>query len=433
MNWQEEYKSKRMTAEEAVRIVHGGDVVHIGTASSVACVLAETLYERRSELSDVTISSGQNLWKLPFYTEDGGPFSILTYFQGPAEREAMKRHKCRYTSLHLSAVDQWCGTYLKDGVAFLEVSPPDKYGYMCYGAYGVSMHEFVRRACSRVVVQVNRQAPYVYGRDNLIHVSQVDAIVEADHALAQVPDMPFDENIRTISEFIVDQIPDGATIQLGIGSLSGAVGFGLADKNDLGIHSEMMTNSMMHLMKQGVITNKRKNYCPGKAVVAFALGSEELYEFVDRNPDMYFGPYTYVNNPYQIAKNDNFISVNTAMSIDLFGQVAADNLGGVQQSAVGGQVDFVRGAQMSKGGKSFIALSSTIEKKDGVHSRIVAALSEGTAVTTSRQDVQYVVTERGCVNLKALTAADRARALIELADPRFREELSDEAKRLHLI
>lgn len=434
MNWQEEYWSKLQSAQKAVKIVCDGDVVHIGTASSVASVLGEALYERKDELHDVTISSAVNMWMLPFYTdEEGSPFKVLTYFEGPAEREAMRRNNCRYTSLHLSAVEEWCSMFLKGGVAFLEVSPPDKYGFMCYGAYGVSMHEFVRRSCSRVVVQVNRKVPYVYGMNNLIHVSQVDAIVEADHEIAQVEDLKHDDKTKAISQFIVDQIPDGATIQLGLGSLSGAIGFGLEGKNDLGIHSEMMTNSMMHLMKKGIITNKRKNFFPGKAVAAFALGTNELYEFVNHNPAMYFDCYSFVNNPYNIAKNDNFISVNSAMAIDLYGQVAADNLGGVQQSATGGQVDFVRGAQMSKGGKSFIALPSTIEKKGKIQSRIMSSLPEGTAVTTGRQDVQFVVTERGCINLKPLTAAERAMALIELAAPQFREQLTEDAKRLHIL
>lgn len=434
MDWKEEYQRKLCTAQEAVKIVEDGDVVHIGTASSVAKVLAEALYERRDELHDVTVSSGVVTSVLPIYTQEaGGPFSVLTYFAGPAEREAMKRNNCHCTSLHLSQLEHWRNDMWKGGVAFLEVSPPDRFGYMSYGAYGVSMHDAVRRSTSRVVVQVNRNAPYVYGTQNLIHVSQVDRIVEADAPLAVIPDLPVDETLKTISGFIVDQIPDGATIQLGLGGLSGAIGFGLEGKNDLGIHSEMLTNSMMYLMKRGVVNNRKKSFMPGKAVVGFALGSQELYEFVDHNPELYFGPYPFVNDPYVIGKNDNMISVNTAMSVDLFGQVAADSMAGRQQSAVGGQVDYVRGAQLSKGGKSFIALPSTLENKKGRSSRIVAAFPPATAVTTSRQDVQYVVTEYGCVNLKPLTMRDRAKALIDLAHPDFRTELTEQGKALGLL
>lgn len=433
MDWKKEYRSKLRTAEEAVKIVRDGDIVHIGTSSSVAYVLAKALYQRKNELRNVTISSAANFWMLPFYTDEpNDAFSVLTYFAGPAEREAMKRHNCRYTSLHLSRMDQWCQDILKGGVAFLEVSPPDEHGCMSYGAH-VAMHDDVRRAVSRVVVQVNRNVPYVYGMRNVIHVSQVDCIVERDAPLAVVPDMPADETMKKISRFIVEHIADGATIQLGVGGLSSAIGYGLTEKNELGIHSELFTDSMKHLMELGVVTNRRKNFMPDKAVVGFMLGTKELYEFADRNPGLFFAPYTFVNDPKVIARNDGLISVNTAMSVDLFGQVAADNMCGRQQSAVGGQVDFVRGAQMSKGGKSFIALSSTIENKNGRSSRIVAAFPPGTPVTTSRQDVQYVVTEYGCVNLKPLTMADRARALIRLAHPDYRDELTEQAKALKLL
>ncbi|MBQ8054283.1 MAG: acetyl-CoA hydrolase [Lachnospiraceae bacterium] len=433
MDWKEEYRKKIRTADEAVKIVKDGDIVHIGTASCIAYELAEALYRRKKELHGVRISSAVNLKLLPFYTDEkNDSFSVFTYFAGPAEREALQHGNCRYSSLHLSRVDQWCRDFLSGGVAFLEVSPPDENGCMSYGTY-TAMHDDVRAACSRVVLQVNQNAPYVYGRKNLIHVSQADYIVEADSPLAVVPDAPVDETLKKISSYIVEQIPDGATIQLGLGGLSGAVGYGLENKNDLGVHSEMLTNSMMKLMQKGVINNRKKNFNPGRAVVGFALGSPELYAFADHNPNLMFTPFTYVNDPAMIAQNDHFISVNTAMSIDLFGQVAADNIGGRQISAIGGQVDFVRGAQMSKGGKSFIAMTAALENKKGRSSRIVPVLPPGTAVTTGRADVQYVVTEYGCVNLKKLDNSDRAKALIELAHPAFREQLRDQAKELHLL
>lgn len=195
----------------------------------------------------------------------------------------------------------------------------------------------------------------------------------------------------------------------------------------------MYTDSMMELTKLGVVTNRRKSFLPGKAVTSFALGTRALYDYVDHNPDFHFAPFSFVNDPYTIARNDNMISVNTAMAVDLYGQVAADCLGGKQQSAVGGQVDYVRGAQMSKGGKSFIALTSSHQKNGVSSSRIVSSFPAGTAVTTARSDVQYVATEYGCVNLKVLTMGDRARALISLAHPAFRDELTEDAKRLGLL
>lgn len=274
-----------------------------------------------------------------------------------------------------------------------------------------------------------KTVPYVYGEENLIHVSEADAIVEADQELVENPELPVDETIQTISGFIVDQIPDGACIQLGLGGVANAVGYGLRTKNDLGSHTELMSDSIMELMKLGVVNNSRKQFMPGKTVASFTFGSRELYRFVDRNPDMYYMPFPIVNDPVNIAKNDNMISINTALSIDLFGQVDADNLAGKQYSATGGQLDFVRGAQMSRGGKSFIAVTSSFTDRSGQRrSRIVLQFPAGTAVTTPRSDVQYIVTEYGCVNLKPLTMRERVRAMISLAHPQFRAELTEQAR-----
>ena len=433
MSWREQYKERLCSPEEAVKLVKGGDTVYIGALACVARTLTEALYARKDELQNVTIASGNNPWILPVY-ENGAPFSVLTFFAGPAERAAMKHDRCFYTSLHLSQIEDWCGQFLKDGVAFLDVSEPDINGYVSYGAYGPAMHDFVYRNCSRVVLQVNRKQPFVYGEEHVLHISKADAIIEVEEPLATVPDLPFDDTLRSMSDFIVDQIPDGATVQLGLGGVSAAVGFGLEKKNDLGIHTEMLTNSMMHLMEMGVITNKKKNFMPGKAVISFALGSEKLYEYIHRNEDLWFAPYSFVNDPAIIGKNDNMISVNTAMAVDLFGQVAADQIGGRQFSATGGQLDYVRGAQMSRGGKSFIALTSTMTNKDGsLSSRIMSVLPPATAITTPRQDVQYVVTEYGCVNLKRLAMKDRARALISLAAPQFRLQLLKEARQYGIL
>ncbi|MEA4814060.1 MAG: acetyl-CoA hydrolase/transferase C-terminal domain-containing protein [Oscillospiraceae bacterium] len=434
MNWMKEYREKLLPIDEAVKVVKSGDRVYIGTSSSTAYALTDALYQRRDELENVTICSGLILRQLDvFKPEAKGHFRNSTYFAGPGERTGMKNGLTSYTSFHLSQVNLWCRETARANIAFLEVSPPDDDGYMSYGAYGVAFHDCVRETADKVVLQVNRSVPYVYGEKNLIHISQADIVTECDDELAEVPNLPFDDTVRTMSGLIVERIPDGATLQLGLGGISNAVGFGLENKNDLGIHTEMFTCSMMALTKKGVITNKYKNFMPGKSVTAFALGTRELYDFVDHNEGIHFTPYSIVNDPVVIARNDNMISVNTAMSVDLYGQVAADSLGGKQQSAVGGQVDYVRGSQMSKGGKSFIALPSTISGKSGTSSRIVAAFPSGTAVTTARSDVQYVVTEYGCVNLKPLTMDDRARALISLAHPDFRDELAEGAKKLGIL
>lgn len=435
MDWKKQYQEKCRSVEEAVKSVKSGDRIYVGTASSVAYKLCDALYERKEELEDVVICLGMMPRVLPFFLPEAkGHFSTCSYFVGVGERVGAKDHQVEWTSLHLSQIRSWCKNIAKPNVAFLEVSQPDADGYMSLGAYGTAFHDYVRELADLVVLQVNKNVPYVYGKNNLVHVSQADIIAEADDELVNLPNLPFDDTVRTLSEHILPLIPDGATIQLGLGGISNAVGYGLKNHNDLGIHTEMLTDSMMDLMKAGNVTNRKKTYMPGKTVTAFALGTTELYEFVDHNEDIYFAPFAEVNNPYNIAKNDNMISINTAMSVDLYGQVVADCLRGKQQSATGGQVDYVRGAQMSKGGKSIIALTSTLEKKGGTRlSKIVSSLPAGTAVTTARSDVQYVATEYGCVDLSALTIQDRARALIGLAHPDFRDELVEQAKQLGIF
>ena len=427
-DWKEFYKEKLQTPDEAVRLVRSGDHVYIGTASGIAFGLCDALYKRKDELEDVVICHGLTPRILPFFEKEAaGHFSTTSYFAGPGERVGIRNGQTRFTSLHLSQIREWCRDIARPNVAFFEVTPPDEEGYMSYGALP-SLSEHVRSMADIVIVQVNQNVPYTLGMDTRIHISDVTAVTEVDDDLFTIPNLPFDDSIKKISSFIIDEIPDGATLQLGLGSLSNAVGFGLMDRNDLGVHSEMMTDSMMELMKAGVITNKKKTLHPGKSTVSFAIGTPELYTFIDHNEDMFFAPFSYVNDPAVIAQNDRMISVNTAMAIDLYGQVCADCLAGSQQSATGGQLDFVRGAQMSKGGKSFIALTSTRTNKNVTSSRIVGSFPAGTAVTTPRADVQYVATEYGCVDLKALTMEERARAIIALAHPDFRDELAEQAR-----
>ena len=244
-----------------------------------------------------------------------------------------------------------------------------------------------------------------------------------------------DEEVLAMARFLLDEIPDGGCIQLGIGEVASAVGFGLTGKNDLGCHTELMTDSIMALMKSGVINNSRPKFIPNKTVVGFAFGSKALYEYLDHNEDMFFGPFPVVNNPMNIAQNDNMISINTAMSIDLFGQIASEGMGTRQFSGTGGQGDYVRGAQMAKGGKSFFAFKSTLGKNpDGSpKSRIMPFFPPATIVTTPRSDVQYVVTEYGMVNLKHLTVRDRAKALIDIAHPDCRAQLTKQGKELGIL
>ena len=429
------YREKLTTAAEAVKIVRSGDRVSFGTNSSVAYNLMRALYDRLDELEQVTIV-GSNVYKpLEIMSGKDPRVQLCSYFVGTAEREALAHgnHNVDYTSFHLSQIDVWVKQVARPTVSFIEVSLPDEDGYMSYGASGVCLTQYAVDCSDRIVLSVNPNAPYVLGESNRIHVSQADWIVEDDEPIFMVDDAPADGPTAQIGRILIDEIHDGDCIQLGIGGVANVVGYGLIEKNDLSCHSEMMSNSIMHLMQNGNITNRRKKFHPGKTTCSFSMGSRELYDFLDHNEDMYFAPMPVINNPAVIAMNDNAVSINNALAVDLYGQVAADNLGGRQYSSIGGQVDFVRGVQMSKGGRSYIALNSTFESKTTGRkgSKIVPCLTG--PVGTSRADVQYVVTEYGCVNLKVLPMRERVHAMISIAHPDFRAELTQEAKRLNMI
>ena len=296
------------------------------------------------------------------------------------------------------------------------------------------MYTYLMEKARTIVLECNAQTPYIYGDDtSVLHISRADAVILTDSEISPLPNEEVDEVSRKISDLVLAEVPDGATIQLGLGKVSTAIGYGLEQRNDLGIFSELFSEPMMHLMQNGNVTNRAKGFMEGKSVFAFSLGTREMYEFMNRNPLIYNSTFPFVNNPVNIAKNKRVISINTAMSVDLFGQVAADSMGWTQQSAVGGQLDFVKGAQMSEGGKSIIALASTMEKNGRLESKICLNFPVGTAVTTPRSEVQYVATEYGCINLKHLNMADRVRAMISLAHPAFRDQLTQEAKDHGLI
>ncbi|MCR4709122.1 MAG: acetyl-CoA hydrolase [Clostridiales bacterium] len=427
-------KEKIVTADEAVKCIKDGDIVYIGTCTSTPYELSRALGRRSEELNDVTVTCS-NLGKSLDILAMPEKFHGLSYFMGPMERKSLKIGALDFTSVHLSQIDIWCRETCPPDVAFIEVSLPDEDGYVSFGATGVALNKFILENAKTVIVQINSHAPYVLGEDNKMHLSEADMIVRFDEEIFEVQNLEPDDKVRAISEFILDEIPDGACLQIGIGGIGNAVGFGLKKRNDLSVHSELMTDSLMELMKNGNVTNRHKGFIPGKSTVSFTLGTKDLYEFVDHNEDMYYMPFTVINDIRNIAANDNFISVNGAITIDLLGQVVADNINGDQFSGTGGQVDFVRGAQLSKGGKSFLAATSYNENhKTGKRiSRIVPTLAPGTAVTTARSEVQYVVTEYGCVNLKPLLRKDRTRALISLAHPDFRDELTEAAKQMGIL
>ena len=433
-----QFQEKEISAAQAASLVRSGQNVYIGCCTSYARAIADAIAARSEELENVTIGCSNIIPPMSFLDcANPKAFRISTYFMGYEERRALKQGMADFTSVHLGQVDQWCRETFHPDIAFFDVSLPDENGYMSFGASGCCMHTFIQERTDNIILQVNRFSPYVTGERTLIHISQAKHVVWADAEKETLPGGPMeaDQETATMSRYLLDQIPDGACLQIGIGGVANAVAYGLRTKNDLGCHTEMMSDALMELMKAGVINNSRPKFIPGRSVVGFAFGSKALYEFLDHNEDMFFGPFPVVNNPVNIAQNDNMISINTAMSIDLFGQVAAEGIGLNQFSGTGGQGDYVRGAQLAKGGKSFLAFKSTLGvNPDGSpKSRIVPYFPPATVVTTPRSDVQYVVTEYGVVNLKALTMRDRTRALIGLAHPDCRGELTAQAKKMGIL
>ncbi|WMJ85241.1 acetyl-CoA hydrolase/transferase C-terminal domain-containing protein [Oscillospiraceae bacterium MB24-C1] len=305
----------------------------------------------------------------------------------------------------------------------------DRHGYFSFGLVASECVELVSRA-KYVFLEVNRNMPRLFG-NNIIHISQATAICEHDAPISTLSPPLVTEKDKTIGQLIAQYISDGSTIQLGIGGVPSAVANCLYDKKDLGIHTELFMDSMVDLIEAGVVTNLKKSINTGKTVAAFAWGSQRMYDFLHNNVSVEMMPVSYVNNPYTIAQIENFVSVNSCLEVDLLGQVCAESIGSIHFSGSGGQVDFVRGCNMSLGGKSFIAMPSTA--KNNTISKIKPILTPGAAVTTGKNDVDYIVTEYGVAHLRGRTAGERAKELIKIAHPKFQEELLHETKRMKLI
>ena len=422
--------------------------MYVGTSSSFAYELLDALYDRKDELENITLLCSMSITPCRMFDTDwpvdippgqkGNPFIFDTFFLGAGERSAHRKHNMafEFTSFHLSQVDLWMREIGRPDVSFLQVSRPDEDGYFSYGSAGICDHKYVMEETRReIFLESNTGSPYIFGEDNLIRGDhkKVAGIVYTDRNAPELMPDEIDDISRQISEHVVREVPDGATLQLGLGKVSTAIGYDLEQRNDLGIFSELFSQPMMNLMRNGNVTNLCKGFMDGKSVFSFSAGTQEMYDFMDRNPLIYGVPFPFVNDPRNIAKNKKMISINSAMAADLYGEVAADAIGFTQQSAVGGQLDFVKGAQWSEGGKSIIALSSSFMRHGKRQSKITLQFTPGTPVTTPRSEVQYIATEYGCVNLKVLNMSDRVRAMISLAHPDFRDQLTQEAKDAGLI
>jgi 4-hydroxybutyrate CoA-transferase len=421
MSWRSDYAKKVQTAEEALQSVRSGMRVYIQPGCAEPETLVEALLKRAPFVQNVEVVHLLTLGCADYVKpEMEGHFRHNAIFIGGNVREAVNDGRADYTPVHLSEVEELfeSGAMPLD-VALIQVSPPDPHGFCSFGV-GVDTTLTAAKCANYVVAQVNDQMPRTYG-DSFIHVSQIHALVESSRPLCDLPKPEINDLHVAIAKNVAGLIEDGAVIQTGIGGIPDAVLPFLMDRKDLGVHTELVSDSVIPLIDAGVITGNRKNYKPRKIILGFVLGSQELFDFVDNNPIFEFHPSSYTNNPAFIARNDNMVAINSALQIDLTGQVCSDSIGTYFYSGIGGQVDFLRGASRAKGGKPIIALPSTA--KGGTISRITPMLSPGAGVVTSRGLIRYVATEYGVAYLHGKSIRERAKALIEIAHPKFREEL----------
>jgi acyl-CoA hydrolase/GNAT superfamily N-acetyltransferase len=424
--WQERYSHKLKTARQALGIVKRGDSVFIGSGAAVPQRLVATLAEMSQEFADNEIV---HLWTLGLVPSTQPKFKHQfrhdAFFVGEGVREAVSEGRADYTPIFLSEIPGlFTSGRMHLDVALIQVTPPNEHGFCSFGV-SVDIVKPAAESAGYVIAEVNPQMPWTLG-NSFIHVNDIDVLVENDTPILELTYDDPDEVARGIGENIARLIDDGCTLQMGIGTIPDSILASLVDKKDLGVHTEMLSDGVIDLVEAGVLTNDRKTLHRGKIIASFVMGTRRLYDWVDQNPFIEFHPSDYVNDPFVVSQNDNMVAINSALEVDLTGQVCSDSIGYLFYSGIGGQVDMIRGAARSKGGKPIIALPSTA--KEGSRSRIVSRLSEGAGVVTTRGDVHYVVTEYGVAYLHGKNIRERALALINIAHPDFRKELLEEAK-----
>lgn len=440
MDYTQEYKQKLVSADEAVKVIKSGDWVDYGWCTGTPDALDKALAKRTDELKDVNLRGGILLKPLAvFEREDAGEhFTWNSWHMSGIERKYINRGFSYYAPIRYSELPRYYrDSATPDDVAMFQVAPMDKHGYFNFGPNASHMMA-VCETSKKVIVEVNKNMPRCLGGfENSIHISDVDFIVEGENpAIGELGGGGAATEIdQAVAKLIVDEIPNGACLQLGIGGMPNAVGSMIAesDLKDLGVHTEMYVDAFVDIARAGKINGSKKNIDRFRQVYGFGAGTKKMYDYLDENPELMSAPVSYTNDIRSIAALDNFISINNCVDIDLFGQISSESSGIKQISGAGGQLDFVLGAYLSNGGKSFICCSSTFIDKQGVmHSRIRPTLAEGSIVTDTRANTHYVVTEYGMVNLKGLSSWQKAEALISVAHPDFRDELIAEAEKMHI-
>jgi acetyl-CoA hydrolase len=421
------YRSKIVSPDEAVKCIKSNDNIIIHSNCAFPSTIVEALVKRKDELTGVEIFHALTVGDLPYlHAGMEGHFKHNAYFIGKNSREAVQNGKAGFIPIYLSEIPLLFNNGdLNLDAALIHVSPPDEHGFCSYGVE-VGLIKTGAESAKIRIAQINKNMPRTLG-DSFIHISKIDYLVEVDEEIKELPQANEDispdmkDVYSKIGEYIADLIEDGSTLQLGIGAIPDAVLGNLYNKKALGIHSEMFSDGVIDLVEKGVITNEMKTLHPGKIIAGFVLGTRKLYDFIDNNPQIEFHRQEYVNDPYIIAKNHKMVAINSAIEVDLTGQVCSDSIGTKLFSGFGGQVDFIRGSARSEGGKPIIALPSSA--KNNSISKIVPFLKQGAGVVTSRADVHYVVTEYGVAQLFGKTIKERVKELINIAHPNFRDDL----------
>ena len=421
MNWQSIYRSKVVDVDTALARIESEMRIYVGGGAGVPVTLINGLVKRAPHVRNVEITHILTFAPAPYVNAMyADSFRHNALFIGPSVRKAVQEGRADFTPVFLSEIPELFRTgTLPIDVALISLSPPDEHGFCSFGVE-VGTTKPAAEAARIIIAEINPQMPRTLG-DSFIHVSRLAHIVEADYPLPEAPQGGSSALQLRVGEHIAELIPDGATLQMGIGSIPDAVLSNLHNHKDLGIHTELFSDGVIDMVERGVITCSRKSFHPGKIVAGFLFGTQRLYEFVDNNPLIELHPTDYVNDPFNIAQNEKMVAINSALQIDLTGQVCADSIGTRFYSGAGGQVDFIRGAARSKGGLPIVAFTSTT--RDETISRIVPVLTEGAGVVTSRNDVHYVVTEYGVASLHGKTVRQRVCELINIAHPKFRDEL----------
>lgn len=424
MDWKEIYESKLVSGEEAAKLVKSGDAIIPSHAAAEPKYLINELLKRKDELTDVEIWQGLNVGDAPYAKpEYEGHFKVVSFFLGANNRKSIQNGIGEFVPIHFYAQPR----AIREGrircdVAMVSCTPPDENGYVNMGLSCDQTRAAIDK--SRVsIAQVNDQVPFICG-DTMVHISDIDYFVEHNEPLYEIGLIESDPISEKIGKNIASLIQDGDTLQMGQGKIPNAILKFLADKKDLGIHTEVFSDNLIPLVKSGVVNGSRKTINQGKIIATFIQGTKDVYDFVNKNNMICLKPVDYTNDVGVIAQNDNMVAINSAIEVDLMGQVVADSIGHKTFSGVGGQLDFLRGAEQSINGRPIIALSSTT--KNGTISKIVATLKPGTPVTTTRQDVHYVITEHGIAYLYGKPIRERAKALISIAAPQFREQLEQD-------